>query len=200
MPSEALRSLSADARFRRWFGAHFAAAVALFFLGTFAGFAVMQTVTPEALTRAIEGGDVFPDQFTAVAIAVNNLVAVGVTALGLVTFGVVAAVSLLFNGLILGAVFGAGLESTSPAVLLALVVPHGVVELPAFWLVGALSFRVTHRLVNYLRGVEETILTRVELFEVAVLLAVTALLILIAAVVEAHVTPPVAEALTGVEV
>lgn len=193
------RRLFARVQLRRWFGVHFAAAVAWYVLGVVGGLVVVGGVEPAAVP-AVAGNPRLVPAFTVVAIATNNLLAVGATALGLVSFGLVAVASLLLNGLVLGIVVGAGLRSGSAVLIAALVVPHGLLELPAFWLVGAVSFRVTHRVVNHLRGVDETALTRQELFEVALLLALVAVLVVVAAVVEVHVTPPVAEWVTGSEI
>lgn len=63
---------------------------------------------------------------------------------------------------VLGAVVGA-----------LLILPHGVLELGAFFLVAGLGFRVTHRLINYLRRKDETLITGQEIFEIGVLLVVT---------------------------
>ena len=72
----------------------------------------------------------------AATFATNNLsVAVG-SALSGLAFGVPAGVSLLFNGALLGVL---GRLEAAPAELLAFVVPHGVIEIPALVVAGALG-------------------------------------------------------------
>jgi uncharacterized membrane protein SpoIIM required for sporulation len=72
----------------------------------------------------------------AATFATNNLsVAVG-SALSGLALGVPAGVSLLFNGALLGVL---GRLEAVPAELLAFVVPHGVVEIPALVVAGALG-------------------------------------------------------------
>jgi len=63
-------------------------------------------------------------------------------------------------------------------------------------IVGAVVFRVVHRGVRYLRRTDDALLTREEALEAAALLGVAALLIVVAAWIEANVTTAVAEAAT----
>lgn len=193
-----LRRRFARARFRRWFGIHFALAVALFGLAGVAGYLAADLVSIGGLSELREASQLpaeplLPSRITVGTILLNNLVAMAVTALGIVTLGLVAALSVAVNGFFLGLVFGLAAPVLSPATALALVLPHGVIELTAFFLVAAISFRVTHRLARYLAGYDERILTRQELFEIAVLLVAAAGLIAVAAVIEVHVTPAVGD-------
>lgn len=197
--ADGLRATAAAARFRRWFGIHFLAAFAVFLAGAVAGAALMSVVGVESLQEFATDESMFPE-FTFAGILVNNLIALGVDALGLVTVGLASALMLFLNGLVVGAVVAVGLEQASPLLLAALVVPHGVIELSAFFLVGGMAFRVYHRLARYLIGYDDAPLTRVELFEVAVLLAVAVAMIVVAAAVEVFVTPGVAELVTGREI
>lgn len=195
---ESIRRRFAGAAFGRWLGIHFAAAVAWFFLGALLGVALAQRVSLAALSEfAGEGGSVLPEQITATTVAVNNLLALGVDALGLVTVGLASVLMLLLNGFVVGLVVGLLAGETSLLLLVALLLPHGVVELTAFWLVAGVVFRVYHRMARYVVGRDERFLDRQEVFEAAVLFGVAVLMILVAAVIEVHVTPAVAEALTG---
>lgn len=185
-----------DAIARRWLGGYLVAAVGVFMAGVGLGWVLIAGVPPAALAGFGDGASLFPSRITVRTLLVNNLLALGVVLAGVVTFGVTAAASLLFNGLLLGFLFGAT-EGPSLAVSLALILPHGVLELPAFWLAGAVAFRVSHRLVRYLRGQADEILTTAERYE-AVLLALVAIgLIGVAAVIEARYTVAIAEALLG---
>lgn len=189
-----------QARFRRWFGIHFAAAVAWFLVGVVLGMALVWTVRLEALAEMSQGSSPFPERFTVITIFVNNLIALGIDALGLVSVGLTSVLVLVLNGLLLGAVFAAGASEVSLLLLALLVVPHGIIELSAFWLVAGISFRVYHRLGRYIVGWDETPLTRQEAFEAAVLLGLSVLMILVAAVIEVHLTPEIAELVTGREI
>lgn len=180
---------------RRWLGGHLAAAVALFAAGTALGWLLIGGVTPDALSGFGSAPRPFPSRITTRTVLANNLLALAVVLSGVVTFAVTTAASLVFNGLLLG--FALGAAEGSLLAVLALILPHGVLELPAFWIAGAVAIRVTHRLVRYLRGTDERILTRTELAEAVLLAALAAGLIAVAAVVEARLTVGIAEWLTG---
>jgi uncharacterized membrane protein SpoIIM required for sporulation len=184
----------------RWFGRYFVAAMGIFLFGAVVG-GVLELTTDQAAFASFSqsmGGSIYPDRLTVVTILVNNLLAVGVTALGLVSFGVIAALSLLFNGFIIGLVVAGAATDGEVVKALALILPHGVLELSMFWLVAAVSFRVTHRFMNYLRRIDETPITRQELFEIGTLLVLAAVGIAVAAWIEATLTEPIAKALVGV--
>lgn len=181
---------------RRWLGGYLLAAVGVFAAGVGLGWVLIAGVQPSALAGFEAGPSLFPSRITVRTLLVNNLLALGVVFAGVVTFGATAAASLLFNGLLLGFLLGAA-DGPSLAAALALVLPHGVLELPAFWIAGAVAFRVSHRLVGYLRGRSETVLPRGERVEAGLLAALCVGLIVVAAVIEARFTVGIAEALLG---
>lgn len=188
----------AKARFRRWFGRYFLAALLVFALGGALGAGALAVTDLSGLQDVAEGLDpMFPDEITFGFVALNNLRVLAILALGFVSFGVVSGAVLLFNGFIVGLVVGAAAGDGQLLEALALIVPHGVLELGAFFLVGGTTFRVTHRLVNYLRGIDDAAITRQELFEIAVLFAVAAVAIVVAAWIEANLTEAIAEAVVG---
>lgn len=195
MAGSSLQERFDEARFGRWLGRYFALAAFLFALGALGGYAVADPELVGAFAGS-SGESVLPAKFTVWTIFLNNLIAVGVTALGLVTLGLAAAFSVMLNGFFLGLVVGLATPTLEPATVLALILPHGVIELTAFFLVAGTSFRVTHRLARYLAGHDETILTHQELFEIGVLLVVAVGLLAVAAWIEIHVTPAVGEAVT----
>lgn len=109
---------------------------------------------------------------------------------GALTFGVVTGMTLFYNGFVVGyALSNSGRELVTT---LLLVLPHGVVELPAFWLAGAAGFTVPYGLVRYLAGDRESMLTYDDLSESAWQFALACGLLLVAAVLESTVTPVVA--------
>lgn len=181
---------------RRWLGGYLAVSVALFGAGVGLGWVLIAGVQPSALAGFAGGSSLFPSRITVWTLLVNNLLALGVVLAGVVTFGVTAAASLLFNGLLLGFLLGAP-GGPSLGTSLALILPHGVLELPAFWIAGAVAFRTSHRLVRYLRGQDDEILTTAERYEAVLLTVVAVGLIGVAAVIEARFTVAIAEALLG---
>lgn len=188
----------AQARFRRWFGRYFLAALVVFALGAAAGAAVLAVTDLSGLQDVTAGLDpVFPDEITFGFVALNNLRVLAIMTLGFVSFGAIAGAVLLLNGLLVGLVVAGAAANGGLLEAVALIAPHGVFELGAFFLVGGMTFRVTHRLVNYLRGVDDVAITRQELFEIAVLLVVAAVAIVVAAWIEVELTRSIARAVVG---
>ena len=100
-----LRGAFGRAQFGRWFGVYFLAACLVFVLGGVVGGVVVVVTDLTSLAPMLEAfGSPFPDRITFGTIASNNLLAVGVTALGLISFGTVAVAALLLNGVVLGIV------------------------------------------------------------------------------------------------
>lgn len=194
-----VRRLAAAARFRRWFRLHLALAVALFVLGMVPGL-LLGAALPVAGgpgAGAVPASPVLPAEFTVEAIFLNNVLAVVVNAAGVVTLGVLSALSLLVNGFIVGLVLALAGEAIGWGLAVALVVPHGVLELPAFFATSAVAFRINHRVVRWLLGRDGKPLTRVELFEVGVLAATVVLLLAVAAWIEVHVTADLGRHVVG---
>lgn len=184
----------------RWLHPWFLAATATFVVGAVAGGVAMAAASPDSLATAAEAfgnPDLFPDRLTTWTIFSNNLLALLVVAAGGVSFGAATAFALLFNGLLLGAIVAIALGDTGLVVLAALILPHGVFELPALFLVGGVAYRLTWRLVAYLRGIDDHPATRRELGEAVVLLVVAVALLVVAAFVEANVTPGIGRAVAG---
>ena len=77
---------------------------------------------------------------------------------------------------------------TANVVFLALLAPHGLVELGAFCIAGAAGLRLPLQLTAYLRGHRETVATRSELRQVGLLAVTAAVLIVVAAAIESSVT------------
>lgn len=72
----------------------------------------------------------------------NNVQVAFLAAAGGVTGGVLTAVSLVFNSLILGLVFGLGIEAGNGEAIVRLVAPHGVLELSLIVVAGAAGLRL----------------------------------------------------------
>ena len=128
-----------------------------------------------------------------VMIAANNWLVSATAVFGGVALGVPTAVDMLLNGFIIGAVAGV----VEPIVFLALVGPHGIIEVPAILIAGGLGLHVGWTVFGVFRGSRSsTELAGVLRLAYRVLLGL-AIILIIAAFVEAFVTPPVAEFVLG---
>jgi len=167
-------------------------ALAVFVLGGVAG----RVVGPG--TAAPIAGDpsgafgAFPVD-VAVDIAVNNW-QVGVAegyggvALGLPTVGV-----LLFNGLVIGVTSGL----FEPVAFVALVAPHGVIEVPALAVGGAVGLHLGRETLRTVRGTASTAYLGQELRRALLILVGLAPVFAVAGVVEAFLTPAIAGLVLG---
>ena len=124
-----------------------------------------------------------------VMIAANNWLVSATAIYGGVALGVPTAVDMLLNGFIIGAVAGV----VEPIVFLALVAPHGIIEVPAILIAGGLGLHVGWTVFGVFRGTHSSSeLAGVLRLAYRVLLGL-AIILIIAAFVEAFLTPPIAE-------
>ncbi len=128
-----------------------------------------------------------------VTIAANNwLVAAGMSYGGL-ALGIGTAGALLTNGLLVGALAGV-FDLTSYA---ALVIPHGIVELPALAVAGGLGFHLGAVGWQGVRGRQSAADVGRELKRAFEILLGLAIVLVIAAFIEAFLTPHIAAWLLG---
>ncbi|WP_265109316.1 stage II sporulation protein M [Halosolutus halophilus] len=112
---------------------------------------------------------------------------------GALTFGFVTATIMLFNGVLIGnLVFAIGSE-TGVGLVVALIVPHGIFELPALFVAAGVGFRLLHRTGQRIAGTRDALFTRAYLVRTGTLVAFGWLLLALAAFVEAYLTVPIAE-------
>ncbi len=124
-----------------------------------------------------------------VMIAANNWLVSATAVFGGVALGVPTAVDMLLNGFIIGLVAGV----VEPIVFLALVGPHGIIEVPAILIAGGLGLHVGMTVAGVLRGTQSSFdLAEVLRLAYRVLLGL-AIILIVAAFVEAFLTPPIAE-------
>nr|WP_264474984.1 stage II sporulation protein M [Salinirubrum litoreum] len=126
-------------------------------------------------------------------IAANNWLVAATASFGGLGFGVPTAVSLLFNGVLIGALGGVFDRLT----FLALVAPHGVIEIPALAVSGGLGLHLGRVGYRGLRGRVSVDAVADELrrgFDVLVGLAVV---FVVAAGIEAYLTPALAAWILG---
>lgn len=192
---ERLRAASRDGlasmlRFAVGSPALLALSLGLFALGGVAGYRAMAGFE-FVIAGPENAGDVFGtvpiDVF--LNIATNNwLVSVAVSYGGL-AFGVPTAANLLFNGVVVGAVSGIGYD---PVVVAALIAPHGILEVPALAVAGALGFRLAAVGWRRARGRIDDVAVAEEIRLAYRVLVGLAFVFVVAAFVEAFVTPWVA--------
>jgi stage II sporulation protein M len=191
-------SVYSELKFARWFRWHLPVSLAIFFGTAFAGYAVFGSIPAEGLSGVVPGDSPLAGvEFTFPSIMFNNLRALLLMGMGAVTGGLLSLFGLFVNGLLVGAVVGLVVQETSWAVVLAALLPHGVIELSAFFMAASIGLRVPHRIVRYLFEWDETPLTRAEAVELAVLSFVMIGMIVVAAWIEVNVTPDIVELVGG---
>lgn len=130
---------------------------------------------------------------TFVMLAANNWLVSATATFGGFALGVPTGVDMLLNGGLVGALYGV----TDRTAFLALVAPHGVIELPAIFVAGGLGFHIAAVVLGVLTG-GATVTRLVETLRLAyrVLLGLAVVLI-VAALIEAFLTPAIAASILG---
>lgn len=177
----------------------FYAFLGVFLAGVLFGvmFSVLSPGSAEALfsnLRQFFGGTIGEntDRFSLFTfIFLNNSRVAVICALGGVLFGVVPAGILFFNGFIVGLVVRyLNAQGESLARILLAIVPHGVIEIPAFAVAGMGGVEWYLEIINGEGTVGERFLKG---FKRAMrMLALAIIMLLAAAFVEAYITPVVA--------
>jgi len=190
-PSASVLRLGSARRFLRRNAALFALCLGCYLAGALAGGMVPAT----GISGGEEvGADPLGNVGEPLGIARNNLAAVALVALGLVTFGLLSSLLLFGNGMLACVAVGARLsEGWSPVEIAAGILPHGLLEIPGLLLAGVVGFKSLHWCLATARGkaVEN-------LFgDCLIGFALSGLLIVCAAPVEAYVTPVVMETVRG---
>ena len=119
----------------------------------------------------------------------NNLQACLLLFLGGASLGAVTLFILSTNGIIIGSIVEVVREKQGAGLILAAIVPHGIFEIPSFIFAGALGFLLAKALHDEWHGMGDAAVSaaRYGRFFVIVILP----LILLAAVVEAFITPQI---------
>jgi len=128
-----------------------------------------------------------------VTIAANNWLVSAGLAYGGLAFGVPAVSGLLFNGVLVGALAGV-FDRTA---FLALVAPHGVLELPVIAVAGGLGLHLGGVGWRAVRGRAGAETVAGELERAAYVLVGIGVLLVIASAIEAFLTPRIAAAVLG---
>ena len=122
-------------------------------------------------------------------ILLNNLVACLVLFLGGVTAGIISLIVLGANGVLIGAVLEIVRSQRGVLYVAAAILPHGIFEIPAFLISAALGFMLAGALVGDWNGNEDAGDTTRRLGRI--FLSVVVPLIVVAAFVEAFITPQI---------
>ncbi|HII67920.1 MAG TPA: stage II sporulation protein M [Thermococcaceae archaeon] len=114
---------------------------------------------------------------------------------GTLTFGGLAFLNLVLNGMNLGALFYEALSSNDLNVFLLLTIPHGIFEIPALIIAGSAGFKILHELLRFALGKKKEMITEEDAKEFFKLVGVSIALIFIAAIIESKITLKLAEQL-----
>ncbi|QYZ78785.1 stage II sporulation protein M [Methanofollis formosanus] len=171
-----------------------AVALLLFFGGGGAGYALAASGDPAAQTlmdTVKEGvfAQVADDAplMLAAKIFLNNLQACAILFLGGATFGLLTFFILFSNGLVVGIFVNEVVDTLGPLGLAVGIVPHGIFELPAIFISGALGLALARALVAELTGRGDAVAEATRMG--GQFLRIVVPLLVVAAVIEAFITP-----------
>lgn len=133
-----------------------------------------------------------PAHRTALDFIVNNIKVTFIMILsGILTCGAATVFLLFINGIIMGESIGVALEKMPAGEVLFRVLPHGIFEVPAMLLAGTVGFISLRIIIAFLR--ERKIDYKSELLNTGQLVIAMILLLLVAGIVEAYITPVLAD-------
>ncbi|CAB3288034.1 conserved membrane protein of unknown function [Methanocaldococcus lauensis] len=126
-------------------------------------------------------------------ILTNNLKVIFLMLAGSITFGLSTFINLIFNGFNLGLLISNAYNSGMPIkLILALILPHGIFEIPAMLISALAGFKIPYEITLYLLDKKEKPITEEDIKEFLKLALISIILIIIAAFVEVYITPKVA--------
>ena len=119
----------------------------------------------------------------------NNLQACILLFLGGASFGILTIFIMSLNGIVIGAIMEIVHQDHTPLFVAAAILPHGIFEIPAFILSGALGILIAQSLIAEWYGERDTAADAHRFARLFVLYVLP--LVAIAACVEAFITPVV---------
>ncbi|MGK8429842.1 stage II sporulation protein M [Bacillus cereus] len=123
-------------------------------------------------------------------LVMNNLNSIFAIILGFFSFGFISVFWLIANGMIVGMVVSSALMNNISWYEVCLtILPHGVLEIPALIIAGAVGFKISDWLITKMLGNSRKNVIKDSL----ILIMVSVLFILIAGFIEANITPIVAK-------
>ena len=129
------------------------------------------------------------------SIFLNNLTVIAILVLGGFIFGIPTLLNLFSNGYMFGIIFAVYSKTFRIDQFLLLTLLHGIFEIPAIIIAGAAGFKIPYEIVRYLLGRKDQPLTKEDIKEYLTLAAISVILIVIAAWIEANVTLQIAKAM-----
>lgn len=173
-------------RVRSWVRYVAGAALAMGLVGIL-GFAVGAESARGASIPIREPGSPAPEVTTLSLFAHNAEIAVR-SALGILSLGLYTTYVLLVNGFLIGATLADAAEVLGLGRAMVALAPHGVLELPAFWLAGAIGFRWLAFVWKLANGDRDRIAGPYLVLESLALTGLALVMLLVAAVIEATVS------------
>ncbi|MEI6839884.1 MAG: stage II sporulation protein M [Methanomicrobiales archaeon] len=136
----------------------------------------------------------YPAPLLFVSLFLNNFQACLLLFLGGATFGVVTLFILLTNGLIIGSIVELVREQQGTVFVFVAILPHGIFEIPAFILSGALGLLLAKSLWNEWNGAGDAVVEATHHGLKFITYVIP--LVLLAAFVEAFITPEIIRMVT----
>jgi stage II sporulation protein M len=127
----------------------------------------------------------------AFAIFLNNLQACILLFLGGASFGILTVFILGSNGLVIGAVLELVRQEKGALFVIAAILPHGIFEIPAFLISGALGLMLARSLMREWHGLEDAAAAATRSGRLFITVVVP--VIVLAAFIEAFITPQIIE-------
>ncbi len=158
-------------------------------IGLFCGIKSSASVSNTLVLQASRDANII-EQATFVTfqkIAVNNLLCAGLLLTSFFSFGLIPILIIAYNGIMIGYTLKLGCNQIGVLPTLALVLPHGVVEMTAILFAAFLGMRISIAFIEFLQSDMENKRFFSMLFSTQNILLLG--LILIAALIESFITP-----------
>ena len=126
--------------------------------------------------------------FLMVIIIVNNAIKLLLVIMLGFAFSILPVLFLVGNGLVIGVVMGEVMQTNGPLLLVGALLPHGWIEIPVFLLSSAIGMRIGYVTYLKMRGTDYQ-LKREIFLGIQFYLRRLFPLLLIAAIIEAYLTP-----------
>jgi len=149
----------------------------------------------EDITSTSSATQIWNNQFVVFTTILKNNINVwfAIVIVGTITFGLNSFLNLAYNSVAFGNLLGLSVSYNILDLFILAVLPHSIFEIPAIIIAGCAGFKIPYEIVRYLMGKKETVLTKEDIKEYFTLALISIVLIVIAAFVEAYITPKVAE-------
>jgi len=132
-------------------------------------------------------------EFNFPTILTNNLKVIFLMLAGAITFGLSTFINLIYNGFNVGLLIGSTFLTNEPLKLIsALILPHGIFEIPAMLISAIAGFKIPYEITLYLLDKKEKPITNEDIKEFLKLSLISIILIIIAAFIEVYITPKIA--------